>query len=68
MVDHQWQHDYTGPCDLKIKVSYPQWLLEFYFQIFSSKRVRDPEHSSLYYTISYSCRAAENKPGTLCDR
>jgi len=19
MVDHRWQHDYTGPCDLKIK-------------------------------------------------
>lgn len=20
MVDHRWQHDYTGPCDLKIKL------------------------------------------------
>lgn len=37
---------------------YPQRLLEFYFQMFSSKQASDPEPTRPYYTTSHSCRAA----------
>ncbi|XP_035202935.1 uncharacterized protein LOC118178463 [Oxyura jamaicensis] len=47
----------NGPV-IQTEAIYPQRLLEFYFHMFSSKQVSDPEPTQPYYTTSHSCRAA----------